>query len=103
MSKEVEEFIKQRGLNPQEKLDNDTGGYWKLKDLLVDFFAENEAEIERLKQGNSEPKNCIKEYDENVCGDCEFSSYKLVPHPGGSSTDSARKYHCEQGHWEDDF
>jgi len=34
----VDLFLKQRGLNPQEKLDNDTDGYWTLKDLLIDFI-----------------------------------------------------------------
>lgn len=33
----IDLFIKQRGLSPQDKLSNDTDSYWKLKDLLEDF------------------------------------------------------------------
>lgn len=54
----IELFIKQRGLNPQEKLDNNTGGYWKLKDLLEDF-------VDCQNEGQSLPidsvSNCSKE------------------------------------------
>jgi len=53
---DIELFIKQRGLNPQEKLDNDTGGYWKLKDLLQDF-------VECQNEGQSLPIDSVSNCD----------------------------------------
>jgi len=51
---DIELFIKQRGLNPQEKLDNDTGGYWELKDLLEDFVeCQNEGQALPLVDVNA--------------------------------------------------
>jgi len=50
-----------------------------------------------------EPENCKKEYIENVCDNCEFKTFEMVPHPGGDSKATTESYSCEFGHWNDDF
>ncbi len=52
---------------------------------------------------SGDPLNCSREYDENVCDGCTHNNHEIVAHPGGESTASAEKHHCEQGYWEDDF
>ena len=47
---DIDKFIEQRGLNPLEKLDNDTDGFWYLKDLLEDFVDQ-----QNEKQGEQYP------------------------------------------------
>jgi len=52
---------------------------------------------------SDEPENCTKEYNEEVCGECEFRKSEMVGHPGGSSYHSTVRHWCDWGHWKDDF
>lgn len=55
------------------------------------------------KKLGQEPDNCIKEYDEKICNECEFRNYRMVGHPGGDRYHSTEEYYCELGYWKDDF
>jgi hypothetical protein len=50
-----------------------------------------------------EPENCLKEWNEKICDNCEFVDYDMVGHPGGSSVHSVKKHYCKLGHWAEDF
>lgn len=53
-------------------------------------------------QKRLEPDGCQKECTP-LCEKCEYRDFEKVPHPGGHHTASTEKYHCELGHWEDEF
>jgi len=61
----------------------------------------NEAVV--LCSTSDEPENCTKEYNEEMCGECEFMKSEMVGHPGGSSYHSTVRHWCDWGHWKDDF
>lgn len=59
--------------------------------------------MKKSRSNLNEPSNCIKEYKKEVCDECVFNEYTLVPHPGGSGVHSVERHHCEWGYWEEDF
>ena len=59
--------------------------------------------MEEVNKKQSQPEYCKKKYEEDVCEECPFNEYVLVDHPGGDRYRSAKKHHCEWGHWCDDF
>jgi len=55
------------------------------------------------EQEQKEPIDCKMEYDEKICGECQWLDFIMVSHPGGSSYHQVEKHHCELGYWQEDF
>lgn len=51
------------------------------------------------------PVDCPNEdgdSESGVCKSCKFLKYTMVPHPGGGYS-QVESFHCDLGHWCDDF
>jgi hypothetical protein len=57
---------------------------------------------ETEKQSDEKPSYCKEDYT-SECDDCPFRDFEMVGHPGGCSTQTVEKSHCELGFWEDNF
>lgn len=75
----------------------------KVGDTLADAIGGKVVSYGNKNLDLDEPVGCIKEYNEKICGECEFEKSEQVGHPGGCTYHSVEKKSCDWGHWEEDF